>query len=377
LQCKSANQFRLERGGRARAQNAAPRGRNDDHTPDQRFRNPGEKKPRIVKAAGILAVPSRTPMGEFMSVKARLAMGFAVVAALSVAPAALAHQSTGAIFTTIADGSEVNYNQYPSKDAVYLDGGPGPGAPLTAAGLTDGTYVFQVTDPSGKTLLSTDKAGCREIVVSGGVITGAGTDSVTMGCAHALSLVNASGNQTVQLIPYNDTPNPGGVYKAWVTFLSDYTGTFGCNLNTVDCNAKGAFHGFGPPHSKTDNFKVKQVPIREIDTRFFQDVDHDGVYTDGTDVWIDGEQVTWTDTLGASNIKSSYLNLALDVHHEAHVEGVENGTHKIAIAAQNGCTNIGNVSVNGVSIGSGPMTVSVNVSASDKTLSTQIWVACE
>jgi hypothetical protein len=312
-----------------------------------------------------------------MSRRARAALGLAFAAALVAAPAAQAHQSTGAIFTTIADGSEVNYNQFPSKDAVYLDGGPGPGAPVTAAGLTDGTYVFQVTDPSGKTLLSTDKAGCREIVVSGGVITAAGPISIAMGCAHALNLVNGSGNQTVQLVPFNDTPNPGGVYKAWVTFLSDYTGTFGCNLSAVDCNAKGAFHGFGPPHSKTDNFKVKQEPIREIDTRFFRDVDGDGLFSDGTDSWLDGQQVTWTDTLGGSNIKSSYLNLALDVHHEAHVEGVENGTHKITIAPQSGCSNIGTVSVNGVQIGSGPMSVSVEVAASDKTLATQIWVACE
>jgi hypothetical protein len=145
----------------------------------------------------------------------------------------------------------------------------------------------------------------------------------------------------------------------------------------VDCTAKGAFHGFTPSQSKTDNFKVKQEPIREIDTRFFQDVDHDGSFTDGVDNWIDGAQVTWTDTLGATNIKSSYLNLALDVHHEAHVEGVENGTHQITFASQSLCANPGTVSVNGVTIGSGSMTVSVKVAASDKTLATQIWVACE
>jgi hypothetical protein len=33
------------------------------------------------------------------------------------------------------------------------------------------TYVFMVTDPSGKTLLSTDRAGCRQFVVAGGIIT--------------------------------------------------------------------------------------------------------------------------------------------------------------------------------------------------------------
>ena len=33
---------------------------------------------------------------------------------------------SGAIFTTLSDGSEVNLNIFPSKEAVYLDGGPGP-----------------------------------------------------------------------------------------------------------------------------------------------------------------------------------------------------------------------------------------------------------
>src|ERR1700755_394116 len=98
----------------------------------------------------------------------------AAVAALPlwmVVPPAAADAPSGAIFTTVADGSEVNFNIYPSKDAVYLDGGPGPGAPQTAAGLDDGTYVFQVTDPSGKTLLSTDAAQCRQFTVTNGIIT--------------------------------------------------------------------------------------------------------------------------------------------------------------------------------------------------------------
>ncbi len=78
---------------------------------------------------------------------------------LGLTSLALADAPSGAIFTTLADGSEVNFNQFPSKEAVYLDGGPGPGAPQLPAGLDDGTYVFQVTDPSGKTLLSPAPAG--------------------------------------------------------------------------------------------------------------------------------------------------------------------------------------------------------------------------
>jgi hypothetical protein len=48
------------------------------------------------------------------------------------------------------------------------------GAPQDAAGLPGGNYVFQVTDPSGKTLLSTDPARGRQFMVSGGVTTGVG-----------------------------------------------------------------------------------------------------------------------------------------------------------------------------------------------------------
>src|SRR5436309_4674219 len=96
---------------------------------------------------------------------------FAAAVLVVVAPLAVAHPPSGAIFTTVADGSEVNFNHYPSKPDVYLDGGPGPGAPQTAAGLDDGTYVFQVTDPSGKNLLSTDPAQCRQFTVANGVIT--------------------------------------------------------------------------------------------------------------------------------------------------------------------------------------------------------------
>ena len=66
----------------------------------------------------------------------------AIAAAVAVPFAVSAHAPSGAIFTTVADGSEVNLNQYPSKEAVYLDGGPGPGAPQTAAGLADDLHRF-------------------------------------------------------------------------------------------------------------------------------------------------------------------------------------------------------------------------------------------
>jgi hypothetical protein len=87
-----------------------------------------------------------------------------------------------------------------------------------AAGLPDGTYVFQVTDPSGKKLLSTDPANCRQFVVSGGIITGV----VVTGCQHGTGVDMDHGAVTVQLLPYLDTPNHGNEYKVWVTLVADY-----------------------------------------------------------------------------------------------------------------------------------------------------------
>jgi hypothetical protein len=71
--------------------------------------------------------------------------------------------------------------------------------------------------------------------------------------------------------------------------------------------------------------------------------------------------ITWTDTLGASNVKWSYLDLAHDIHHEAHVEAPETGTHYISIFNQAGCT-VGSVAVNGSKTNKkGPQTVAVKV----------------
>jgi hypothetical protein len=150
---------------------------------------------------------------------------------------------TGAIFTTKGDGPMVNGNVYDAKEEVYLNGGPPPNAPCTAAGLPDGEYYFQVTDPSGSLLLTNDPIDHRRIRVQSGVFveyTGAsygGTRSTGVGrCPGAIS---------VQLFPYADTPNPGGEYKVWLTPVADYR------------PGEGVF-GFLPAKSKTDNFKVRR-----------------------------------------------------------------------------------------------------------------------
>ncbi|MBJ6725591.1 hypothetical protein [Geomesophilobacter sediminis] len=300
------------------------------------------------------------------------------LALLMFSVAARASAPTGAIFTTISDGTEVNFNQYLDKNDVYLDGGPGPGAPVTAAGLDNGTYVFQVTDPSGKTLLSTDIAACREFVVTGGIITSV----VPTGCQHLTGVDLSNSAVTVQLMPFLDTPNKGGVYKVWVTKVADFL--TGCadlgvadGLSVVNCGkASGNFHGFVPSDSKTDNFKIHVKRIREIDTRFFSDQDNNGIKSPGEN-WIDGLTITWIDPLLASNVKYSYENLSIDVHHEAHVEAVEDGVHNIQISDQPGC-NVGAVYVDGVrTLVDGPQLVQVPIRESFKEGTVFIDVACQ
>ena len=304
--------------------------------------------------------------------KKHSSLAIGITACVLASAAALnAHAPSGAIFTTLFDGSEVNVNQYPSKADVYLDGGPGIGAPATAAGLDDGTYVFQVTDPSGRALLSTDPARCRQFVVSGGVITGVVPDA----CAHVTGTDVDHGAVTVQLLPYNDTPNPGGVYKAWVVRVEDYLA--GCaqlgkndGLNVVDCGrAPGNFHGFVPAHTKTDNFKVRDVPIREIDVVFVNSQ---------TGELMPGFKATWIDTLGASNVKWSYFVTFWNIV-EAHIEGVEDGNHAIIVEDQPGCT-VGDVYLgpwaNEVFVGTGPRTVVVPVRSHQKEFSDFVRVYC-
>ena len=127
-------------------------------------------------------------------------------------------------------------------------------------------------------------------------------------------------------------------------------------LAAVDCGLEaGNLHGFVPANTKTDNFKVKSGQSAEIDTQFF----------DGNGQQLDGRFIDWTDTLGATNHKWSYL-VYFGTVHVAHVEAAEDGTHQIKIANQDGCT-VGRVKQNGKWLkNSGPQTISVHITNGTK-----------
>lgn len=156
----------------------------------------------------------------------------------------------GSIFTTFGDGTTVNGNLFPSKSAVYLNGGP---QNESSKGLPDGLYYYQVTDPSGSVLLSTDDVTCRQLQVVGGIVFGVPTFAPPVTCttgfhANGTQNNNNGGSIPVQLIPFNDTPNTGGEYKVWLIPQADYDPS-----NAT--NPKKNF-GFQNGDTKTDNFKV-------------------------------------------------------------------------------------------------------------------------
>ena len=145
---------------------------------------------------------------------------------------------TAAVYTSNADGSTVNENIYPSKDDVYLTGGPCP----QGGDLPDGDYYYEVVQPAGGgSLLSTDNIGLRKFTMSGGFII-----STTGHTTHALSC-NASAI-TIQLSPYNTSAN--GEYKLQVATAASVEACKGFDANTDFPICQQA-------DQKSDNFKVR------------------------------------------------------------------------------------------------------------------------
>ncbi len=187
----------------------------------------------------------------------------AMLTTLAVLPAA-AHL-TGAVWTTAADGAKVNANLYDQKCPTvgdectvpplvpFLNGGPSFSSP--SRWVPNGDYYFQVTDPAGKVLLSTDDIECRRFRVEeievDGVMRKVTTYPLAGNPAPHITCQDTGYTDyvmtTIALCPFDDTPNNGGVYKLWITNVNDY--------NLSDPHAK---FGFIPSCSKTDNFKVKK-----------------------------------------------------------------------------------------------------------------------
>jgi len=125
-----------------------------------------------------------------------------------------------------AHGSEVNCNTYVSKPDVYVNGGPTGGD-----GLANGEYFFAVLAPGcqnggfldgangnlSDTTAGTGESGCSDNGSGGGDPVANRTFSVSGGVISAYGGTHTTataknGNEIISAFPYDDTPNPGGVY---------------------------------------------------------------------------------------------------------------------------------------------------------------------
>src|SRR5262245_26414390 len=129
--------------------------------------------------------------------------------------------------------------------------------------IPDGNYYFQVTDPGGSLLLSTDPITEREVHISGGVF------DAYLGSTHATG-DSMFGGLTIGLFPFATTPNPGGVYKVWLTPVESY-----------DPDDRNSTFGFTNNDSKTNNFRVEEEQTHTISGRKFNDLNGNGIQEAG------------------------------------------------------------------------------------------------
>jgi hypothetical protein len=282
---------------------------------------------------------------------------------------------TGAIWTSDQDRTKVNENVgYDNKEEVYLNGGPLANNPNGPGSLSPSPawYEYKVTDPSGVDLLSRDPWWCRLVRVDNGrfVAVPQGPDAIRAALAEALDdedyltggaygdlyggtfdVVNGGGPPhweydpdgdcthatgpsgggtfpgggiSVQLYPYDDTPNNGNVYKVWITPVADFT----CAdqdadvydnvvINTdpdgwpnyEDCGPQ--WHGNVGAYVKTDNYKVKENGA-EVDglliVKKFHDKNFDCVIDTGEE-YVTGWGIDITDPLSTTSSYQTEVGL--------------------------------------------------------------------
>jgi hypothetical protein len=194
----------------------------------------------------------------------------------------------GAIFTTDAACNGTNVNIFASKLDVFVNGGPAhPGA----ANLPAGAYFMRVTEPNGAPLGNPPRDGSNNPIAR-----------VIVGSSGFVQCYNLSANVVKQSdgsVGYDDTTNPGGEYKVWISTTADFT-----NNST-----------------KTDNFKVKaEAPSNpgHLHVIKFYDANANGKYDSG-EVLITGwqvavadQEINWFDHSWVDYVRSTPADLQVD-----------------------------------------------------------------
>lgn len=218
---------------------------------------------------------------------ARLFAVITLTLAVSAIPLFAAAPLPGAIFTTDASCSGVDLNIYASKLDVFVNGGPAhPGA----ASLPAGAYFMRVTEPNGALLGNPPRDGSGNPVAM--VTVG------SSGFAHCYNLSASVVKQSDGSVGYDDTTNPGGEYKVWISTTADFT-----NNST-----------------KTDNFKVRSEAggPGHLHILKFYDANANGRYDNGEplitgwQVAVADQEINWFDHSWIDYIRSTPVDLQGD-----------------------------------------------------------------
>ncbi|MGQ9572125.1 MAG: hypothetical protein ACUVV3_02895 [Dehalococcoidia bacterium] len=136
----------------------------------------------------------------------------------------------GSVSVALADGQTPKTGMFEEKCDAYLVARE-QDSPLR---LPDSDYFFQVTDTSGKTLLSGDEVKFRQFRVADGVIEGVSGQG-----RHGVGSDGVRSGATIQLCPFAESLDGSGVYQVWVTRVEDFQE----DAEGMDSTA-GNSHGF-------------------------------------------------------------------------------------------------------------------------------------
>ena len=162
-------------------------------------------------------------------------------------------RASGIVTTVNASSAAVSV--FSNKEDVFFTAGPTASPCAFSQFVPDGRYYLQVTDLSGRRLLSSDALTERAVTVRNGVL------AAYNGTTHATQSQGPCGALAVGVAPFRDAGNLVASYLLWLTPAATLVG----DPTQVDpvCGS-GCFHGFQPDFSLTTSFRVE-------DKRFCED----------------------------------------------------------------------------------------------------------
>jgi hypothetical protein len=186
-----------------------------------------------------------------------LLVGTVAALALTISPVFAAPNTSGAIYTTESTCDGTNINIFSAKTEVYLDGGPThPGA----AGLDDGNYYVQVTEPDGTVL---GKTLFASVVVEDGEFAE----------CYQLAAILQTASSGFLVFGYDTTSNSGGEYKVWISTDSTFT-----NSQTKTDNFKVLSNNPNPTPNPTPNPSPTPQPEAILHVEKFYDANANGSF---------------------------------------------------------------------------------------------------